>query len=215
MNKIKLILADDHNILLNGLNALITKQKDMEVIGCFQNGQLLYDAVSQLPAIDMALIDIDMPVMNGHQLTLKLKENYPNIRVVILSMHDDASHIMDLVESGIAGYLLKNANDTELLEAIRTIMGGRMYFSPEVGDKIEALVKERKNQREAPPAPKLTDREVEILKLIAQEFTNAQIADTLFISERTVETHRKNMLRKTDNKSIIGLIKFGMEQKII
>ena len=215
MDKLRLIIADDHHILLDGLRALLLKQKDMEVVGFYDNGKALYDALPALGAIDIALIDINMPIMDGHQLTLRIKEEYPHILVIVLSMHDDAGHIMEMVEAGISGYLLKNAGDKELLEAIHTVARGRMYFSPEVADKIEALVHQRQQQREAPPVPQLTEREVEILRLISQEHSNAQIAEALFISERTVETHRKNMLRKTGHKSVVGLLRFAMEQKMI
>lgn len=130
-------------------------------------------------------------------------------------MHDDAGHIMEMIEAGVSGYLLKNVNDKELLDAIRLVTEGKMYFSAEVSEKITSMVVRQQKKLEQPEEPKLTERELEILKLIAQEFSNAQIADALFISERTVETHRKNMLRKTGTKTVVGLIRYAIDRQLI
>ena len=130
-------------------------------------------------------------------------------------MHDDATHIMEMIEAGATGYLLKNVNDTELLGAIRAVSMGKMYFSQEVSDTITAYAVNKQRKQEQAEEVKLTDRELEILKLISEEMSNAQIAAALFISERTVETHRKNMLRKTNNKTIVGLLKYALERNLI
>jgi DNA-binding NarL/FixJ family response regulator len=156
-----------------------------------------------------------MPGMQGPELTQKIKELNPSIYVITLSMYDDAAHIMEMIEAGVSGYLLKNVNDKELVSAITQVMSGKMYFSSEVSEKLTSLVMHQQRKLDQPAAPKLTERELEILKLIANEHSNAEIADILFISERTVETHRKNMLRKTNNKTIVGLIKYAMEQQLI
>jgi DNA-binding NarL/FixJ family response regulator len=214
MDKIRIIIADDHHILLDGLKAMLQKHKDIEIVGMFSNGRQVFDALPQLE-VDVALVDINMPEMDGHELTRNIKEFYPAVSVITLSMHDDAVHIMEMVEAGISGYLLKNVNDKELLEAIRTVAQGKMYFCSEVSEKITTIVVQQQKKLEQPEEPKLTDRELEILKLISQEYSNAQIANTLFISERTVETHRKNMLRKTSNKTIVGLLKYALERQII
>jgi len=214
MDKIKIVVADDHHILLDGLKALLQKQKDVEVAAMYDNGLDLYnDLETSKPCV--ALVDINMPGLNGHELTLKIKENYPSINVIALSMYDDAGHIMDMIEAGVSGYLLKNVNDKELLEAIRSVAAGKMYFSSEVSEKITALVVRRQQKQDQPEEAKLTEREIEVLKLVSEELSNAQIATRLFISERTVETHRKNMLRKTNNKSIVGLLKYAMERHLI
>ena len=214
MDKIRIIIADDHHILLDGLKAMLQKQKDIEIVGMFSNGRQVFDALPGLEA-DVAVVDINMPEMNGYELTRNIKEFYPKISVITLSMYDDGAHIMEMVEAGVSGYLLKNVNDKELIEAIRAVSQGKMYFSSEVSEKITTLAMQQQRKLDQPEEPKLTDRELEILKLISQEYSNAQIAETLFISERTVETHRKNMLRKTSNKTIVGLLKYAMEKQII
>ena len=214
MEKIRIVVADDHHILLDGLKALLQKQKDIEIVGLFDNGKKVFDALHSLQA-DVALVDINMPEMNGQELTKNIKEFFPSIAVIILSMYDDAGHIMELIEAGASGYLLKNVTDKELLEAIRTVAQGKLYFSSEVSERITTLAVQQQKKLDQPEEPKLTERELEILKLISQEFSNAEIANALFISERTVETHRKNMLRKTNNKTIVGLLKYALEKQII
>jgi len=214
MNKTKIVIADDHHILLDGLKAMLQKQADLEVVGMYDNGSALFDDLKNTKP-NVALVDINMPGMTGDVLTRKIKEFFPDIFVITLSMHDDAGHIMDMIEAGVSGYLLKNVNDKELVEAIRQVAQGKMYFSSEVSEKITSMVVQQQKRLNEPEEAKLTERELEILKLIAQEYSNAQIADTLFISERTVETHRKNMLRKTNNKTVVGLIRYAMERQLI
>lgn len=214
MSKTRIVIADDHHILLDGLKAMLHKQKDIEVVGLYANGQDLFDDLrNTMP--DVAIVDINMPGMNGEELTTKIKEFYTTIQVIALSMYDDATHIMDMIEAGVSGYLLKNVNDKELVDAIRMVANGKMYFSSEVSEKITTLVIRQQKKLDQPEEPRLTERELEILKLIAEEYSNAEIANTLFISERTVETHRKNMLRKTNNKTIVGLLKYALEKQII
>lgn len=213
MDKLRILIADDHHILLDGLKMLFQKQKDMEIVGSFSNGAAVSKALPALN-VDIALLDINMPGMNGYELTRHIRERYPHVRVIILSMYDDAGHIMELVEAGASGYLLKNVTDRELLEAIRAVASGKFYFSAEVSEKITTLAVQQRRAEEN-DVPRLTERELEILRLIASEYSNAQIAEQLFISERTVETHRKNMLRKTNNKTIVGLLKYALERQII
>ena len=214
MSKIKIVIADDHHILLDGLTAMLEKQDDIEVMATYDNGQALLDDLLKIQP-NLALVDINMPGMQGPELTQKIKELNPSLYVITLSMYDDAVHIMEMIEAGVSGYLLKNVNDKELVGAITQVMSGKMYFSSEVSEKLTSLVMHQQRKLDQPAAPKLTERELEILKLIANEHSNAEIADILFISERTVETHRKNMLRKTNNKTIVGLIKYAMEQQLI
>lgn len=214
MSTIKIVIADDHHILLDGLKAMLDKQDNIEVLATYDHGQALLDDLQKTKP-DLALVDINMPGMQGPELTQKIKELNPGVFVITLSMYDDAAHIMEMIEAGVSGYLLKNVNDKELIDAITQVMAGKMYFSSEVSEKLTTLVMHQQRKLDQPVMPKLTERELEILKLIANEHSNAEIADILFISERTVETHRKNMLRKTNNKTIVGLIKYAMEQQLL
>lgn len=214
MDKVKIVIADDHHILLDGLKALLGKREDIEITGLYDNGNTLFDELKNTQP-DVAIVDINMPHIGGRELTVKIKEFYPQISVVVLSMHDDTATIMSMVDAGISGYLLKNASDKELIEALHTVKCGRMYFSPEVSEKITSVALNGHKKPDAAIEPRLTDRELEILKLISEEYSNAQIAEMLFISERTVETHRKNMLRKTNNKTIVGLMKYALQHQLI
>lgn len=214
MNKIGIVLVDDHHILLDGLNALLKKQKDMEVKGIFTNGNELLQQLEKLQP-DVALVDINMPEMTGVELTLRIKKHYPKTAVICLSMHDGIDYILEMVDSGVSGYLLKNTNDKELLEAIRAVHEGKLYFPAEIASKITAEAIRTRKGEEHEKEMNLTERELEILKLIFKEYSNAKIAAELFISERTVETHRKNMLRKTKSASMLGLMKYAMEHKLI
>jgi len=214
MNKIRIVLADDHLILLDGLKALLSKQKSLEIVGVYDNGLSLYEALPDTNP-DIALIDINMPGLNGHELTLKIKQEFSDIKVITLSMHDNASEIIKLIEAGVSAYLFKNVNNDVLLEAIHAVALGKTYFSPEVSEKIALFSEVRPGKETDSLTLKLTARELEILKLISQEHNNAQIADALFISERTVETHRKNMLRKTNHKSMVGLLTDVLENRLI
>lgn len=214
MSKIRIVIADDHHILLDGLKAMLDKNDDLEVVAVYDNGRALLDALPKTKP-DVAIVDINMPGMQGPELTQKIKELNPSVSVITLSMYDDAAHIMEMIEAGVSGYLLKNVNDKELLGAISQVVAGKMYFSSEVSEKLTTLVMNQQRKLDEPVKPKLTARELEVLKLVANEHSNAEIAEILFISERTVETHRKNMLRKTNNKTIVGLLKYALEEKLI
>jgi DNA-binding NarL/FixJ family response regulator len=214
MGKIKIILADDHQILLDGLSSILELQEDICVAGIYTNGLAMYaDIKNTMPCI--ALVDINMPGLNGHELTLKIKKEFPEIKVIALSMFDDITHIMQLIKAGASGYLFKNTNNDELLKAIRAVADGGTWFSAGVTDKVAAFIKAEKSRQYDPVAPALTGRELEILKLVAMEYSNAKIADSLFISERTVETHRKNMLRKTNHKNMVGLLKYAFDNHLL
>ncbi len=214
MNKISVVLVDDHHILLDGLTALLKKQRDMEVKGAFTSGKEL---LAQLEVLmpDVAIVDISMPEMTGVELTLALKKHLPSLSVICLSMHDSIDYILEMINAGVSGYLYKNVNDKELLDAIRTAAEGKMYFPTEIAAKLSAEAIRARKAGEQEKEAHLTEREIEILKLIFKEYSNAKIAQELFISERTVETHRKNMLRKTNSASMIGLMKFAIEHKLV
>lgn len=213
MSKIGILLVDDHRLLLDGLCALLKKQKDMDVKGSFTNGLKLLQELNVLQP-DIIIVDINMPDITGAELTKRIKSLRPETAIICLSMHDAIDHIMEMVEAGVSGYLLKNTNDKELLDAIRSVYEGKLYFPADVSAKITAeAIKGRKPTEEK--EARLTERELEILKLVFQEYTNSRIATELFISERTVETHRKNMLRKTKNTTMLGLMKYAIEQKLV
>lgn len=208
---LRIAVADDHSILLDGLRALLQRQPGLEVAGLYNSGQALLDAMAgDLGRVDVAMIDINMPPPAGADLARILRKQHPQTGIIVLSMYDDPAHITGAVEAGALGYLLKNVHDDELLEAVQNVASGKMYLCKEAMQSLEA----RRAEEGDEPA-RLTGREIEILKLIAKDRSNQQIADELFISERTVETHRKNMLRKTGSKSMVGLMRWAMERGMI
>jgi DNA-binding NarL/FixJ family response regulator len=160
--------------------------------------------------VDVAMIDINMPPPAGADLARILRDRHRQTGVIVLSMYDDPAHITGAVEAGALGYLLKNVHDDELLEAVRSVASGKMYLCKEAMQSLEA-----RQVEDGDTQARLTGREIEILKLIVKDRSNNQIADQLFISERTVETHRKNMLRKTGSKSMVGLMRWAMERGLI
>ncbi len=211
MYAIKVHIVDDHQMMLDGLKALLSGEASIQIIGESNNGKIAFDKIlTQQP--DVLITDISMPEMNGLELTRAVKEKFPQIKILALSMFGERNTISEMLEAGINGYILKNTGKQELLSAIKKVSEGGMFFSDEVS---EELMKPAQIENKHDETVSLTPREIEIVRLIEKEYSNAQIAETLFISERTVETHRKNIFRKTNTKSVVGLIKYAMEKKLL
>ncbi len=185
----------------------------MEVIAEANNGQKVLQVLETLQT-DLVMIDIDMPVMNGLEATILLKKKFPETRVIVLTMHNEPALIRRIMEIGADGYMLKNSDQSELLDAIRKVIAGQKYFSTEV---TLALAGSKKNNESFSLTPtdavllaQLTERETEILRLIAEGLSNKEIGDKLFISHRTVDTHRTNLMKKLDAHNIAALIRFAI-----
>ncbi|MFY7910488.1 MAG: response regulator [Emticicia sp.] len=209
-NKLQILIVDDHQILLDGIEAMLQGVGDFEVIGKCSDGNTALNFLNNNP-VDILLTDLYMPKMTGMELTQKVKKRFPNVKVLALSVSYDVSIVHDLIDAGISGFIIKTIGREELIEAIKTISQGNIYFSREVSNEILRSLSNRSEEE----VYHLTEREIEIVKLIAQELSNAEIANKLCISERTVETHRKNIYRKTNTKTIVGLIKYAVEHKLI
>ncbi len=209
-NKLQILIVDDHQILLDGIEAMLHGVGDFKVIGKCSDGNTALNFLSENP-VDVLLTDLYMPKMTGMELTQKVKKRFPNVKVLALSVSYDVSIVHDLIDAGISGFIIKTIGRDELIEAIKTIAQGNIYFSREVSNEILRSLSNRTEEE----VYHLTEREIEIVKLIAQELSNAEIANKLCISERTVETHRKNIYRKTNTKTIVGLIKYAVEHKLI
>lgn len=216
MKKIRVIIADDHKIIRVGLRGLLEREKDIEVAGEAENGMNLLALLKSTPT-DVILMDIDMGDTNGIETTRQVKELYPAAQVLGLTMHEEQNYIIPMLEAGASGYLLKDAGREELLGAIHTVYHGDSYFSQKVSATLlHAITK----QKEAPSFKSgknqipLSDREIEVLQLIARELSNGEIAEKLFISIRTVDTHRRNLLEKLNVKNTAGLVKYAIENGI-
>lgn len=207
--RIKVILVDDHHIVLDGLESLLQQEPEFQVLASLHSGEEVLEVLkTQQPNI--LLTDFSLPGISGIDFVRQVKKLYPQVRIIVLSMHDEAHIIKSVLKEGVEGYLLKNIQHSELKSAIRHVSQGLPYVSPEV---TRLLMDEMNKPKDEPEL--LTDRELDVLRLIAKEFSNKEIADKLFISERTVETHRKNIFRKTKTSSLVGLIKFAYEHKMV
>lgn len=212
MNKpIKIGIVDDHQIVVDGLLALLKDSKNISIV-FFETNPVNVLSILERTSIDILITDIMMPEMPGNVLVKRVKDAYPETRILALSMSADGDLVNEMINDvDISGYALKNIGKEDLIEAIEKIANGGIYFSKEV---IEELGKSDIRNKKC-EAINLTDREIEIIRLIEKEYNNKKIAETLFISERTVETHRKNIFRKTQTSSALGIVKYAYEHKLI
>jgi len=210
----RIIIADDHQMMIDGLLSILAPYPDLVVAGIAKNGIQALELLKKEVA-DIVLTDISMPDMGGAELTRNIKQLYPQVCVIALSMHGDTAHVDEMIEAGVSGYIYKNASNKELIEALDKVYNGRQYFSDEIASAIVRSLNDHTRRRHEEEKVSLTTREQEIIRLIAHEYSNARIGEELSISERTVETHRKNIYRKTNTASLVGLIKWAYENKAI
>jgi DNA-binding NarL/FixJ family response regulator len=208
----KVLIVDDHQMFIDGLKSLLRKQDVFIVTAEALNGLDALKIINE-QHIDIVISDISMPVMSGIELTKKIKEKYPEIKVIIVSMHNEYSVVSEIIMAEAEGYILKNTGKSELYEALTKVANNGTYFSSDVLSVMMKSVKPEKKNDD--PVVTLTEREIEILRLIAAEFSSEQIAEKLFISKRTVDTHRINILAKTNSKTLVGLIKYAVRMNII
>jgi DNA-binding NarL/FixJ family response regulator len=207
MPPIRIVLLDDHQIVLDGLRLLLDQDSSFEVMASFTHPEKVISFL-EIQQPDILLTDYSLPGMNGLELIQKVKLKYPVVKCVLLSMHDEAAVVRDAIKSNISGFLFKNISKAELKNALQKISTGLIFISPEITTQ---LLNVRQNQTEA----SLTEREMDVLEQIIKEQPNKNIADKLQISERTVETHRKNIFRKTNTTNLVGLMKYAYENQLI
>ena len=205
----KILLVDDHAIVADGLEMLLQVVDGFEVVKKLTSGDFALAYLKQSP-VDIMITDYSMPDMDGVTLVKKAKTLRPHLKIIVLSMHDEVVMIREMLSAGVDGYVLKKYAQQEIVNAIETVNNGRQYFSNEVNKALlSALLPQEM------PENNVTERELEVLKLLAQELTSKQIAEKLFISERTVETHRKNLMRKTGASNAIGLVRYAYTKKLL
>lgn len=209
---IRIIIADDHQMFIDGVKALLENEDDLKVVGEALNGKQVLGLLEHEPA-DLILLDVNMPEMDGIETCKLVKQQYHDIKVLMLTMYNNAEFIYGLINVGANGYILKNTGKAELLDAIKTLYSGKTYYSKEVTETIlQSLPRQQEHKPETVP---LTEREKEVLKLIVREYNTNEIAAELFISPNTVETHRKNLLSKLKAKNIAGLVKFALQTGLV
>jgi DNA-binding NarL/FixJ family response regulator len=214
MANIKILLADDHKIVRDGIKLMLESQAGIDVIAEAENGK---DVLKKLEnqIVDLIVMDINMPEMDGITATRTIKEKYPELKVLALTMSNDDLHIRQMIQAGASGYIMKSAGRNELKDAIHTIMDGKHYFSDEATQSIMMDLVKGKGKSSSPDPIHITDRELEILELIVKEFTNQEIAEKLYISSRTVDAHRRNLLQKTGARNTAGLVKYAFQHNLV
>jgi DNA-binding NarL/FixJ family response regulator len=206
----KILIADDHGIVRSGLRALLESQKGLEVVAEAADGVEARDvAIRERP--ELAILDVKMPLMTGLQATREIREQAPEVAVLILSMHDDERYLFEALKAGASGYVLKRQADADLLDAIRAVERGEPFLTP---DAQRALIKDVL-ARGGEPSDELTPREQEVVKLVAEAHTNREIAEILHLSEKTVENHRANAMRKLGMRDRVELVRYAIRRGLI
>ena len=212
--KIKILLIDDHQIILDSLKLLFSSIENVAVVGVLVDSRKAAAFVAA-NVVDVIVSDLHIPNFSGIDLTLQMKKEFPQVKILLLTMAEDAPTIRDAIRAGVNGYVLKKANKSELEKAINAVMLGRKYFSEDVILELAASPEEDMNENRPETILHLTGREIEILRLIAEELSTGDIAEKLYISIATVETHRGNLMKKLNVKSVVGMVKFAMKHGLV
>jgi len=205
----RLLLADDHRIFLDGLSSMLAKETDLEIMACLDTGEAVIKYVHASPP-DLVVLDISMPGKNGIDVARELSRTHPQVKTLLLSMHDQKHRIQAAMEAGVDGYLLKTVSKDELLFAIQNIMAGRNHFSAEVTNILY-----QSTESGQVTSTNLTRRELDVLRLIAKSQTNDEIAKQLYLSVNTIKTHRKNLLFKLNARNTAGLVAYVYENDLM
>jgi DNA-binding NarL/FixJ family response regulator len=209
-NDVKVLIADDHGIVRSGLRMLLEQQSDIEVVAEASDGAQARDlAIRERP--DLAILDVKMPKLTGLQATREIREQAPDVSVLILSMYDDERYLFEALKAGASGYVLKTQADVDLLEAVRAVERGEPFLTP---DAQRALIKDVLGQG-TERTDELTPREEEVVKLVAEAHTNREIAEILHLSEKTVENHRSNAMRKLGMRDRVELVRYAIRRGLI
>lgn len=211
---INVFIVDDHQIVRDGVKALLKSTEGIKIVDEAPNGKEALKLIQPIHEdIDVVIMDITMPEMDGVTATRHILKEYPAIKVLALSMHDDENHLISMLQEGALGYVLKTTGKSELVHAINRVAAGQSYFDRGASGKLLDYLS-NKNKRKGIADNELTPREKEVLSLIAEELTNAEIAEKLFLSPRTIDTHRRNLLQKLNVKNTAGLVKYAIKHEL-
>lgn len=214
-DKLRVLIADDHQIVRDGLRSLLEKESDLEVVATVEDGRTAVRLVAELQP-DVVIMDISMPGLNGIEATRKITRDFPNIKVIALSMQDDRHFVINMLKAGASGYLLKDCAYRELVKAIQIVVRtGKSYLSPDITDIVVQNYVTGPSGEEPMLYSTLTAREREVLQLVVEGKTSSQIADILFVSVKTVETHRNQLMHKLKINNIPDLVKYAIKEGII
>ena len=213
---IRVAIADDHAMFVDGIESILQSETNIQLVDKCFDGNAVFQMLTG-DRIDVLLLDINLPVMSGIEVTSKIQKEFPKVKVLALSMYNEKSFVTEILKNGALGYILKNTGRTELLKAIETVALGETYFSSEVTETImSGLLKNNPIKKSSRLLiPKISRREKEVLALIVKEYTTQDIANSLFISLKTVESHRSNLISKLNVKNTAGLVRAAYELKLI
>lgn len=210
--KTKIAITDDHKMVLRGIESMLENTAEIEVVGTYDNAnETIKNLDKDQP--DILLLDINLPDINGIDLSKQLLKKYPDLKIIALTSHDDIAFVKRMLKNGVHGYLLKNTDKIELLEAFKTVLSGELYLQKDIHKKI--LNQTIKSTTANRLKPNLTRREQEVLIAISEELTTQEISEKLFISPKTVETHRMNIMSKLGAKNSVGIIKIAIEKELL
>lgn len=208
---IRIMVVDDHEMVRNGLGALLSDENDLQIVGYASNGSEAIVKCGELP-IDLVLMDIMMPVMNGVDATAEILRRHPHIKVLAVTINEQGRYIKEALKAGALGYILKHSGKDEILAAVHTVAAGKPYFS---GDVLARISEEFAKGERIDSDPLLTKKEQEVLRLISLEFSNLEIAEQLKCGMRTIDTHKRNLIKKLGVKNVVGLVKFALREGMV
>ncbi len=213
---IKILIADDHTMFVDGIESILRNETDVELVAKCYDGNSVFNLLKEND-IDVLLLDVNLPDISGIDVCKRLRKEYPKLRVLALSMYNEESFISEILKNGASGYILKNTGRAELMKAIQLVHEGQTYFSDAVTQTImKSMVKGNdSSNKKKKEFPKISRREKEVLQLIIEEFTTQEIANQLFISLKTVESHRSNLLAKLNVRNTAGLVRLTIENNLL
>jgi two-component system response regulator NreC len=211
LNKLRVLLADDHAVIREGLKSLVNAQPDMHVVGEAENGRVALQRASEVQP-DVVVMDVSMPELNGIEATGRLKQTSPQVKVLVLTVHEDKGYLRQLLKAGASGYVLKRAVAQELIHAIRTVAAGGVYLDPALAGKVVGSYIRKRSVEDELLNTDLSPRETEVLSLVAWGYSNKEIANKLEISIRTVETYKARLMEKLDLHSRADMVRYALHQ---
>lgn len=214
MEKQNILIADDHEVIRDGIQIALQQHDLTDNIYEAENGDEALEQCRDHANIDLVLLDISMPDMDGIEAAQQIKDQFPDVEIIALSMLNDEESIRNMLKAGASGYVLKSAGRADIIEAIEKVSQGKPFYSEEVTFKVMKHYSNPESTKTIDQDSDLTEREIEILQLIVNEYTNQEIADKLYISKRTVDTHRTNLLQKTNSKNTAGLVRYALNHDL-
>ncbi|MDF1675064.1 MAG: response regulator transcription factor [Vicingaceae bacterium] len=216
METINILLVDDHTLIREGLKLILKKNKNFKIIGEASNGvEAIRYIDKNAEKIHVVMLDITMPELDGFEVAKIIKQNHPEIKILALTMHSEESYITKMIDVGVHGYVLKDSNLEDLSTAIKTILEGKPYYSSDVSAIMINSLMNKDKKKDNSELDNLTDREVQIINLITEGMKSSEIADQLRLSTRTIEVHRRNLMKKLDVKNTAELVSFVLKSKLI